>query len=590
MRSLVTTSHIKTSGEDIVFLGEWCKKYDQRASWVDKAHTTIPYHWENRKKLDGDYNYLNKFYEELLSKLSQKLNQIHNVENTKSYWRIVIGPWLLVYISVLFDRWENINAAFALEENLLTTIPDKKVMRSIPFDYNNSLDLMGYDDDWNYLLYCDILLFKNNSNIQFVREVFNPSARPGKRINQLTVKKILRFCGHLCDSFLNKLWYRRQYKFVLYKSYMPPISSLKIAFRQLQFPRIFAEFDVPVNYSDEVWASRLKSDWACATNDFENFVFQQILYDIPKAYMEDYSTIQGLLRCGNFPVRPELIMTANAHFYNEIFKIWAAEMLNSGSKLVISAHGGAMRAKHEVFRHEEKICDHKVTWCKPYHDKHVQLSPTKVVKKNNYPVKGDNVTLIGCEFPRYSYRCQSLPMSSLVLEDFNQKVEFIRFLNKFKLPDLRFQIRPYPDRGWCLKDRYIDMFGSKIISKNKTLQDDFSVSKLIICTYPETTFFESMQSGIPTMLLYVEKYWELEECFKPLCRRLKTAKILHTSVKSAAMHFKNIYTDPQKWWNSDETKEARLLFDEVCGVPAEDTSIDKEFHGFFTSVSKKCKG
>ena len=587
MRSLVTTSHIKTLGKDIVFLGEWCKKYNQKDSWINKKHTTIPYHWKDRKKFNADHDYLYKFYEELLTNLCVKLNEIHDVEYTKKYWRTVIGPWLLVYVPVLFDRWENINKACALEENLLTAIPDKKVVRSIACDYSNSLELMAYDDDWNYLLYCDILLFKKNHNFKFFKETFKPSARANSNTNLVSLKNLIVLFAHAGDALLNKIWTKRNYKFVLYKSYMPLKFMVKIALRQFQLPRIFGEFEVSINYSSKVWSSLRQYDWPNLDSDFENFVYQQVLQDIPKAYVENYLTIKKILKRGNFPVNPKIIMTANAHFYNEIFKIWAAEMLNNGSKLVVSAHGGAMRAKHEVFLHEEKICDHKVTWCMPYHDKHVQLSPTKVVKKNNYPGKGNNVILIGCEFPRYSYRVQSLPMSSLILEDFNQKVEFIKLLNAFKLPKFNFKIRPYRDRGWCLKDRYIDIFGSKIISTKKTIKAEFSDSKLNICTYPETTFFESMQSGIPTVLLYVEKYWELEECFKILARHLIRAKIVHTNPISAATHIKNIYTDPHSWWNKDQTKEARLMFDKVCGVPSEDISIDKEFHGFLMNILRK---
>ncbi|MAV94732.1 MAG: hypothetical protein CMA31_03480 [Euryarchaeota archaeon] len=587
MRSLVTTSHIKTSGEEIVFLGEWCKKYNQKDSWIDKKHTTIPYHWEDRKKFNVDHDYLSKFYEELLTKLCVKLNEIHDVEYTKIYWRIVIGPWLLVYVPVLFDRWENINGACAFKENLLTAIPDKKVVRSIACDYNNSLELMGYNDDWNYLLYCNILLFKKNHNIKFFKESFNPSARANNKTGWLSIKNLIVLFAHAGDAFLNKIWFKRSYKYVLYKSFMPLKFMIKIALRQFQLPRIFGEFDVAVDYSAEVWSSVRQCDWPNSDNDFENFAYQQVLQDIPKAYIENYLAIKKMLKLGNFPVNPEIIMTASAHYYNEIFKIWAAEMVKNGSKLILCAHGGAMRAKREVFLHEEKICDHKVTWCMPYHDKHIQLSPTKVVKKNNYPGKGNNITLIGCEFPRYNYRIQSAPMSSLILEDFNQKVKFIKLLNAFKLPKFSFKIRPYPDRGWSLKDRYIDNFGTKTISTHKTLQDDFLDAKVIICTYPETTFFESMQSGIPTVLLYVAKYWELDESFAPLARRLVKAKIAHTNSESAAMHIKNIYTDPQKWWNNDETKEARLMFDQVCGVPSEDVSIDKEFHGFLMNISNK---
>ena len=446
---------------------------------------------------------------------------------------------------------------------------------------------MGYDDDWNYLLYCDILLFKKKHNIKFFKENFNPSAREKTKTSSVSIKNLIGLFAQAGDTLLNKIWSKRSYKFVLYKTYMPLKYVVKIALKQFQLPRIFGEFEAQVDYSTEVWSSLRQYDWPNSDSDFENFAYQQVLQDIPKAYMENYLTIKKMLKRGKFPVNPEIILTASAHYYNETFKIWAAEMVKNGSKFIVSAHGGAMRGKHELFLHEEKICDHKVTWCVPYHDKHVQLSPNKVVKKNNYPGKGNNITLIGCELPRYNYHLRSAPTSSLILEDFNQKVEFIKLLNAFKLPKFSFKIRPYPDRGWSLKDRYIDNFGTKIISTHKTLHHDFSDSKLIICTYPETTFFESMQSGIPTVLLYVAKYWELNESFASLARRLVRAKIAHTNSESAAMHIKNIYTDPQKWWNKDETKEARLMFDQVCGVPSEDVSIDKEFHEFLMKISSK---
>jgi len=587
VKSLVTTSYIKTSGEEIVFLGEWCKKYNQKNSWVDKKHTTISYHWEDRQKFKLDHDYLCEFYEELLSKLCVKLNKIHDVEYTKRYWRIIIGPWLLIYVPVLFDRWENIRKAYASKEHYMTAIPDKKVDKAVANDYQHSLKLMGYSDDWNFLLYCEILLFMQNQNITFFEEQFIPSPHTNLKTSSVSIRNLFFLFACKIDTFINKMWFKRNYKFVLFKCGIPLSVMVQIALRLFQPPRMFSQFEVSVNYSTEVSPSLRQKEWSDSDNDFESFVYQQVLNDIPKAYVENYLTIKKILKRGNFPLNPEIIMTASAHYNNELFKIWAAEMVKKGSKLVVSSHGGSMRAKFEVFRHEEKISDHKATWCMPFHDKHVQLSPNKVTRKNNFSGKGNNITLIGCEFSRYVYRVQSAPMSSLILEDFDQKVEFIKLLNSFKLPKFNLKIRPYPDRGWSLKDRYIDLFGAHIISMNKTLLEDFLSSNVIICTYPETTFFQSMHSGIPTVLLYVDKYWELEECFTPLARRLVKAKIAHTSFKSAAMHIKNIYADPQKWWNNDETKEARLMFDQVCGAPSEDVSIDKNWHRFLMDISSK---
>ena len=46
-------------------------------------------------------------YEKYLANLSEKLNQIHGVNYTERYWRIIIGIWLRA-IDALYDRYLSI--------------------------------------------------------------------------------------------------------------------------------------------------------------------------------------------------------------------------------------------------------------------------------------------------------------------------------------------------------------------------------------------------------------------------------------------------------------------------------------------------
>ena len=47
---------------------------------------------------------------------------------------------------------------------------------------------------------------------------------------------------------------------------------------------------------------------------------------------------------------------------------------------------------------------------------------------------------------------------------------------------------------------------------------DFDNSKIIVCTYPETTFLEAMYSGVPTILLYKRDCWETATKFDDLIK------------------------------------------------------------------------
>ena len=64
------------------------------------------YHWEDPNKIEKDHKFLNDLYEDLLNQLYLNLNKFHKVSFSKRFWRIFIGPWLLTFVSTIWDRWE----------------------------------------------------------------------------------------------------------------------------------------------------------------------------------------------------------------------------------------------------------------------------------------------------------------------------------------------------------------------------------------------------------------------------------------------------------------------------------------------------
>jgi len=585
MKILATTACIETwgsSNDEVVFLGEWCKRYTHKKEWKDKKYSVISYHWKDRFKLQKDYEYLFEFYEKLLSELCIQLNKIHGVKYTKRYWRIVIGPWLLIYLPVLWDRWESVNKACNKREKFITFVPDAVINREVANDYNSAVKLVTNNDNWNYLLFCSILKFKKQRNITLIKKFFKPIKNKDLKFD-IGKKSAIYIVAKALDYLLSKLPSSYNSKFVLYKLQVPIFSLVMIFVRLFRCPRLFLEFEEKINYCKTSINYRNANEKVYLNGNFENFVRQQVFKDMPIAYLENYQTIAAKVKKSNFSQKAKIIMTASAHYYNEMFKFWAAGMVDNGSRLIISSHGGSMRSKFEVFDHEEKISDCKITWSKPFHDKHIQLSPNKVIKKGDYNGKGIYITLIDFEKYRYADRIQSTPMSSLILEDFKQKVDFIHLMKVSNLEEVK--VRPYEGiQGWSTKERYIDIFGDKIISNCKTAGEVFKNSKIVVCAYPQTAFFESMQSGIPTILLYFEKYWEVEKTFLPLVEEMRNIGILHNNAESAVEHIKAIYSNPFKWWNDIETRRVRRMFDNICGAPSQDVSIDKEWSEFLMKI------
>ena len=65
---LATTALESTWGsdEELLFLGEWCKKFSRKKFYKNRKYQTIDYHWSDREKLKDDNKYLEVLYEKIL--------------------------------------------------------------------------------------------------------------------------------------------------------------------------------------------------------------------------------------------------------------------------------------------------------------------------------------------------------------------------------------------------------------------------------------------------------------------------------------------------------------------------------------------
>src|SRR6187549_1235821 len=124
LRILCTTALEETwpVGEPTLFLGEWCRRHSRREAWSKLDHEVLPYHWDDREKLLADYRYLAALHERLLAALASALNDIHGVNHSQRYWRIVAGPWLGTFVHILFDRWTMIRRALARGDVVATQV------------------------------------------------------------------------------------------------------------------------------------------------------------------------------------------------------------------------------------------------------------------------------------------------------------------------------------------------------------------------------------------------------------------------------------------------------------------------------------
>src|SRR5436190_6513398 len=145
---LVTTADQRywKTDEKILFLGEWCKIYDQRHVWSKLDHEVLPYHWDNRHKLYQDYLYLQAVYERYLKELVERLNEVHQVDRSVRYWRIIIGPWLFHFIPLLYDRFFSLLRAAVSRLVTHTWVTNSAPDRWTPNDFTEFVEWFVNDE------------------------------------------------------------------------------------------------------------------------------------------------------------------------------------------------------------------------------------------------------------------------------------------------------------------------------------------------------------------------------------------------------------------------------------------------------------
>lgn len=560
---LITTAdqHFWKTDEPVLFLGEWCKLFSQRSVWEKMDYEVLPYHWDDRKKLYQDYLYLDKLYEQTLFQMRELLNQIHGVDHSLRYWRIVIGPWLYYFIQILYERYQSI----------LTAIESGKVINTLVSKYDGMMWLpRGFpcflkwfmNDDYNHYLYGRLIEFTGRIPFDVVDvEGGNNHKEPAKSIiDHLAPKRIARrliiLCGKLIPDRFNQI--------VLISSYLSRFDLIKLQLSLRQIPYLFPP-DVPVPEVDTDLIAREKLSFESPKSEFEALLGTMIREQIPLSYLEGYARMnERSLKA--YPKNPKVIFTANAYNSNEAFKIWAAHHVDRGVKLVGTQHGGnygtALWSSTESHEIQSDDIYYTWGWKSDIYGNTKPLAAAKLNKaKSVSPNNDGRILLVLWATRHYSSEMCSVPVAaSGTLAFFNDQYRFVRALSREnqKLLLVRLHLHDY---GWSQMDRWNSEFPEiECYCGSKSMLDQLKESRLAVVAYKATSYLETLAANFPSILFWNPKHWELRSSATSYFDALRQAGILHDTPESAAQKVNEICRDPETWWETSEVQNAKKNF------------------------------
>jgi len=565
-RTLITTSDERTwpkdTAEPVLFLGEWCRRYSRKHVWSKYDAKVAPYHWDDRTKLYEDYQYLTEVYEKLLALLVEKLNDLHGVNHSQRYWRILVGPWLGHFIQMLFDRW------YMLKDNL-----DKKGITKICFLERDEYELIPNDmaafnamfvtDDWNEAVYSQIIRLLQTEGIESVDESILNNKKPTQAQIKHSGRGLLKSILENILLTYSKLVSKRKGAFFI-SSYLPLKLDIKLQLKLGQLPTVWRSQPCPI-----IPVSREKRDWRAWSNLtdldlFSKVAVQLISRHIPIVYLEGYQKLSSYPDKLGWPSEPNMIFTSNAYLSDDVFKQWAAEKTENNIPLVIGQHGGHFGMNPFSFHEEHQIyvADKWLSWGWTDQNR-PQITRVGILKTFNRDVSYDSrggALLVEMTMPRQSYHLYAVSISRQWIDYYNEQKRFVDALSEHIQQQVQIRLFHH-DYGWDQVDRWKDAGYQENLELGKeNICKLISKCRLFVSTYNATTYLESMTWNVPTIMFWNPSHWELNDEAHSYFEQLKAVGIFHETPESAAKQMCKVWDDVDAWWHSGVVQSVRKKF------------------------------
>ena len=493
------------------------------------------YIWNSNKRKKKDYFYLKTVYENNLKYLTKTLNLIHNEKKPVSYWRIIIGPWLMDFLTFIYDRLESIRRY--KKYNLKIILSKKKNIITpnslIDFEY------MANNDDWNLILDSFIIQNYFKKNFRIKKKVINFNIKKIYHQNQLSLKdNILNYL----EKIVNFLCFKKK-SFLIYQSYLNRLNIFKISknFNYFQF----VDHNNYYDYTHFKYNKSLRN-FLFTKNKKKNLdqIFKDILpHVLPKQYLEGYKYLMNNSKNKfNDLKRVNFILTSVAYWYDETFKFFLADQKIKKTKIIIGQHGGLCHKYDQRLDHIMKISDQYLSWGNQHYENSKILKIGTLKSKIN--IKRDKLkywaVLTVNTRPRCSFRIQSLMMNN---QYFSYLVQIKKFLNNFPL-EIRRKIAIKSlkeDYGWNVKEYFKKNFPEMDFYDDIKIEKLLNVSKLHIGSWLATIESETMRINYPTIIFNADKHFEHSKKLNFIFNDLKKKKLLFDDPKKASNYLISLF-------------------------------------------------
>lgn len=532
------------TADEIVFLGEWCKTNSDLKDLQN--YKTMSFLWSNQEIVKTAFNECWAVYYAILPILSKHLNEIHNINKSDRYWKIIIGNWLWCFIQIVYDRYKNINNFIAEYPNFNTFVLSKNSYIT-PLEYGDFINNIS-SDPYNLQLYSQILDYLG---FNFKALDYNLNQRHVYKYSHKSLFKntLFRFIEFFAkkDACIT----------ITTPNFINKMSFIKLFFNSNR-KIIYDDFNDPIfiGIKKDITMRNNFTKLYNENNDFIKLLFYLFEQNFPMLFLEGFDDMRknALSRSNRLT---KVYFTTNAVYFNYPYKFFLAEHIEQ-ILFVGMQHGGNYGSDNfcNAEKYERDISDYFLTWGWKY-GRGTKSCTHEIINQNIKPKKDGYILFVMNDMLRYLYRIDPFYQSSAIKLTYLPKT--ISFFKNVKTID-KFLVRTYPsDSGFKIAQTLKDNFPNMIFDNHsKTFRKRLKDARLYVCDHLSTTYLEALAMNFPTVVFVDKNYFYFR---KPeLFELLIDAKILFYDEIEAAKHIDTIYNNIDDWWLSDKVQKARQEF------------------------------
>jgi putative transferase (TIGR04331 family) len=563
-RALITTSDERTWKLDcpVIFLGEWCRLYDQRHKWENmNAIVASPYGLDLTSKI-LDYEEVRYIERILLSKASVALNNVHGNMYSERFWKIVIGHWLRIFISSGLNRYKTIKKCIVENKISSSTFIKINDERLIPLDFVSYCNLL---DDPIGSSTLDYKIINLMSKVDFLIEVIDHSKENFPPIKNNVVLNLHK--RGIKQKMFSKVkifsnYCVRKSDAMISHTYLPQISEIKLNLAVGQCPQFWEIEPLRiVTKADLKLREELKLKFIIENEGELLKILSTIFFDLlPLSYLEGFTELQNLSQYKNFPKSPKFIFTSNDFQSNEVFKVWTAKQTEVHTKYIVGQHGLNYGTDRFQSPHiEVETADIFLAWGEQKPEANYKTS--FCFKTLNKKIKSDsNGGLLFIDNP-LGYRLDTWDTTMEYHQLFNRKILFLSQIRNTLNPDITVRLHPAKNSTFQAGIRYYKCDPALKIDNGYSKIDLLSArSRLVVYSYESTGVIENFLLDIPTMALFLNGFDHLVGEARAYYHALADVGIFHVSVESATQKIFNEWDSIKAWWDDPVVHRARISF------------------------------